>query len=182
MLQALLDMQLASMKAFNPPAFGSNTSLHVTTQRYALLTSSLLSLNADYQDGQLDHNIDRLRFAAMELLLRLSRRFPNKRAATIFMVNNFHHIVQARPVHLGACTLDTIPCHAAALCCNLNASCQGPIEGSSFITLEPVSPPACTALQLPAGGCQQRGPHGACSGDVPTPASSAFGRQWSRNH
>ena len=92
----MLDMQLASMKAFNPPAFGNNTSLHVITQRYTLLTTSLLSLNADYQDGQMDHNIDRLRYAALELLLRLSRRFPRQRPATIFLVNNFHHIVQAR--------------------------------------------------------------------------------------
>ena len=42
----------------------------------------------------MDHNIDRLRFAAMDLLLRLSRRFPKKRTSTIFLVNNFHHIVQ----------------------------------------------------------------------------------------
>ncbi len=42
----------------------------------------------------MDHNIDRLRFAALELLLRLSRRIPRKRASTIFLVNNLHHIVQ----------------------------------------------------------------------------------------
>ena len=42
----------------------------------------------------MDHNIDRLRYAALELLLRLSRRIPRKRASTIFLVNNLHHIVQ----------------------------------------------------------------------------------------
>ena len=51
------------------------------------------------QDGQMDHNIDRLRFAAMDLLLRLSRRFPKKRMSTIFLVNNFHHIVQVSISH-----------------------------------------------------------------------------------
>jgi hypothetical protein len=42
----------------------------------------------------MDHNIDRLRFAALELLIRLSKRFPRKRASTIFLLNNLHHIVQ----------------------------------------------------------------------------------------
>ena len=50
----------------------------------------------------MDHNIDRLRYAALELLLRLSRRIPRKRASTIFLVNNLHHIVQvpsSPPIH-----------------------------------------------------------------------------------
>ena len=51
----------------------------------------------------MDHNIDRLRFAAMDLLLRLSRRFPKKRMSTIFLVNNFHHIVQVNTSHRPAC-------------------------------------------------------------------------------
>lgn len=48
-VQAMLDMQLASMKAYNPTNFGADPSLHFITQRYAQLTTSLLSLNADYQ-------------------------------------------------------------------------------------------------------------------------------------
>lgn len=42
----------------------------------------------------MDTNIDRLRYAALELLIRLSKRFGKKRASTIFLVNNLHHIVQ----------------------------------------------------------------------------------------
>ena len=199
-LQVMLDVQLTSMKSYNPAGFGGDPGLHFITQRYAMLTTSLLLLNADYQvsglsashsllpggapcscrrallttahvgaaeghrkqvyrrvhikalveyllaawaplgshcrpaqdavpalsigaacllgqmledvtlssrqaevlcirmaafqDGQMDHNIDRLRFAALELLIRLSKRFPRKRASTIFLVNNLHHIVQ----------------------------------------------------------------------------------------
>ena len=48
------------------------------------------------QDGQLDQYIDRLRFAAVELLTRLSRRFPRKRQGTIFLVTNLTHVAQAR--------------------------------------------------------------------------------------
>ncbi|KAK9908133.1 hypothetical protein WJX75_003087 [Coccomyxa subellipsoidea] len=92
--KVLLDMQLSSMKAYTPPNFGQDPSLHFITQRYAMLTTSLLLLNADYQDGQMDHNIDRLRFAAMEVLLRLSKRFARRRLGTIFLITNFHHIVQ----------------------------------------------------------------------------------------
>jgi hypothetical protein len=44
----------------------------------------------------MDHNIDRMRFAAMEVLLRLSKRFPRKRLGTIFLINNFHHVVQVK--------------------------------------------------------------------------------------
>ena len=47
--QAMLDVQLASMKGYNPASFGADPSLHFITQRYAQLTTSLLSLNADYQ-------------------------------------------------------------------------------------------------------------------------------------
>ena len=45
----MLDMQLQSMKAYNPASFGQDPGLHFITQRYALLTTSLLLLNADYQ-------------------------------------------------------------------------------------------------------------------------------------
>ncbi|CAL5229904.1 g13324 [Coccomyxa viridis] len=92
--KVMLDMQLQSMRAYNPANFGQDPGLHFITQRYALLTTSLLLLNADYQDGQMDHNIDRLRYAALELLIRLSKRFGRKRTSTIFLVNNLHHIVQ----------------------------------------------------------------------------------------
>ena len=47
--QVMLDMQLQSMRAYNPANFGQDPGLHFITQRYALLTTSLLLLNADYQ-------------------------------------------------------------------------------------------------------------------------------------
>jgi hypothetical protein len=47
--QVLPDMQLASIKGFNIAGFSEDTRIHVLTQRYATLTTSLLLLNADYQ-------------------------------------------------------------------------------------------------------------------------------------
>ena len=53
-----------------------------------------LTAHLPRQDDQLDQYIDRLRFAATELLMRLSRRFPRKRQGTIFLVTNLTHVVQ----------------------------------------------------------------------------------------
>lgn len=46
------------------------------------------------QDNQLEHNLDRLRYAAMDLLTKLSRQFKHRRAATIFLINNYTCVVQ----------------------------------------------------------------------------------------
>ena len=57
-MQVMLDMQLTSMKAYNPANFGQDTGLHFITQRYALLTTSLLLLNADYQVRAMESNME----------------------------------------------------------------------------------------------------------------------------
>ena len=64
--QALFDLQLASVKALHPPsqpALDPQPRLHALTERYAHLTASVLLLHADFMDGPLDSNIDRLRYA-----------------------------------------------------------------------------------------------------------------------
>ena len=48
------------------------------------------------QDGQLDHNIGRMRYVTMDLLIKLSRTFQQKRLAIIFLVVNLNHVAQAR--------------------------------------------------------------------------------------
>ncbi len=57
-------------------------------------SSSKLIRGVFVQDEQLDLYIDRLRFAAMELLMRLSRRFQRKRQGTIFLITNLTHVAQ----------------------------------------------------------------------------------------
>lgn len=77
----------------------------------------------------MDTNIDRLRYAALELLIRLSKRFGKKRASTIFLVNNLHHIVQVGgPITLAAAPHITVrnePCSAD----------EAPTECSAYMTL-----------------------------------------------
>ena len=46
------------------------------------------------QDTQVEHNTDRLRYAAMDLLTKLSRQFRQRRTGIIFLIINFTHIVQ----------------------------------------------------------------------------------------
>lgn len=48
------------------------------------------------QDGQLEHNIGRMRYVTMDLLIKLSRSFQQKRLAVIFLVVNLNHVAQAR--------------------------------------------------------------------------------------
>jgi len=72
-LKVVFDMQLASVTSYVVPAAApARLEVHPVTQRYAQLTASLLLLNADYQDGQLDHSVGRMRYQTMELLLRLT--------------------------------------------------------------------------------------------------------------
>jgi hypothetical protein len=64
--QALFDLQLSSIKALHPTQAsvdGHPPRLHILAERYAHLTASMLLLHADFLDGPLDTNIDRLRYA-----------------------------------------------------------------------------------------------------------------------
>ena len=48
------------------------------------------------QDGQLDHNLDRMRYACMDLLMQLPRAFKTKKLGTVFLTNNFNHVAVVR--------------------------------------------------------------------------------------
>ena len=50
-IQALFDVQLASIKHYSVASFSEDSKLHFITYRYAQLTASLLQLNTDYQVG-----------------------------------------------------------------------------------------------------------------------------------
>lgn len=48
------------------------------------------------QDGQLDHNVGRMRYLTMELLLRVSRSFKNQKLPLTFLTLNFRHVCLVR--------------------------------------------------------------------------------------
>lgn len=90
-LKALFDLQLNSIKALHPTqaSVDPQPRLHILAERYAHLTASVLLLHADFLDGPLDTNIDRLRYAVMNLLLHLSRQYSQKGRGTVFLIINF---------------------------------------------------------------------------------------------
>lgn len=46
------------------------------------------------QDTQLEQDLDRLRYAAMDLITRLARQFRHKRNGIIFLINNYTYLVE----------------------------------------------------------------------------------------
>lgn len=48
------------------------------------------------QDGQLDHNIGRMRYQTMDLLIKMSRLLQHKKLGTTFLVVNFHLVCMVR--------------------------------------------------------------------------------------
>ena len=55
-------------------------------------------------DGQLESNLERLRFAVHALLQKVAKMFPGKKRGTVFLFNNFDTICavvrEARPIFL----------------------------------------------------------------------------------
>lgn len=96
-LKAVLDAQLSSLKSIPTESLGDlqATRVHVMTERYTALTASVLSLHADILDGPLETNIERMRYAVMNLLLQMSRSFTQRGKGTVFLIHNFSHIVTA---------------------------------------------------------------------------------------
>ncbi|KAL4421397.1 hypothetical protein ABPG75_010688 [Micractinium tetrahymenae] len=93
-LKALFDLQLNSIKALHPTqaSVDQHPRLHILAERYAHLTASVLLLHADFLDGPLDTNIERLRYAVMNLLIHLSRQYSQKGRGTVFLIVNFSFV------------------------------------------------------------------------------------------
>ena len=60
------------------------------------------------QDGQLDHNLDRMRYACMDLLMQLPRTFKTKKLGTIFLINNFNHVAMVSALLLSSSCLGVL--------------------------------------------------------------------------
>ncbi|CAA6668604.1 unnamed protein product [Spirodela intermedia] len=76
----VFDMHLSSLHDVHP---------HYVMRRYAEFTASLIQLNHQYGDGQLDLNLERLRMAADDLLSKLARAFTKLKLQTVFLINNY---------------------------------------------------------------------------------------------
>lgn len=114
--KAAFDLQLESIKKGNEKVLFTNSpSVHIVTQRFASMVSSLLVLTAGYEEDEegafnvsgFDHMLERLRTAFCSLLSRISRLFKDKRrsrvsftildrlfrSSIVFLVSNYGHVV-----------------------------------------------------------------------------------------
>ncbi|KAH9304263.1 hypothetical protein KI387_008667, partial [Taxus chinensis] len=90
----VFDMHLSSLRNANVRTLWEDDAHpHYVMRRYAEFTASLLQLNVDYGDGQLELNLDRLRVAVDDLLVKLARMFSKPKQQTIFLINNYDMIL-----------------------------------------------------------------------------------------
>ncbi|KAG0589994.1 hypothetical protein M758_1G061400 [Ceratodon purpureus] len=86
----VFDMHLSSLRTANPRAlWEDDVRPHYVTRRYAEFAASLLHLTIKNGDGQLDLNLERLRVAIDDLLVKLARMFRQQKQQTIFLINNY---------------------------------------------------------------------------------------------
>ncbi|KAJ0024066.1 hypothetical protein Pint_06741 [Pistacia integerrima] len=62
---------------------------HFVMRHYAEFTASLIHLNVEHGDGQLELNMERLRMAVDELLMKLAKMFPRPKLQIVFLINNY---------------------------------------------------------------------------------------------
>eukprot|EP01025_Chloroclados_australasicus_P044739 TRINITY_DN4875_c0_g2_i1.p1 TRINITY_DN4875_c0_g2~~TRINITY_DN4875_c0_g2_i1.p1 ORF type:complete len:435 (+),score=38.83 TRINITY_DN4875_c0_g2_i1:1023-2327(+) len=63
------------------------------SRNYANLVSSILTLNAEYQDPDINASLDRLKTAVMNLLTRISGLYRDRRQGVICLIHNYKAMV-----------------------------------------------------------------------------------------
>ncbi|KAF8404019.1 hypothetical protein HHK36_008895 [Tetracentron sinense] len=86
----VFDMHLNSLRNANVKTlWEDDVHPHYVMRRYAEFTASLIHLNVEYGDGQLELNLERLRMAVDDLLIKLAKTFPKPKLQTVFLINNY---------------------------------------------------------------------------------------------
>ncbi|CAL9772371.1 unnamed protein product [Musa acuminata subsp. burmannicoides] len=86
----VFDMHLNSLRNANIKAlWEDDVHPHYVMRRYAEFTASLVHLNVEYGDGQLDLNLERLRMAVDDLLVKLAKAVVKPKLQTVFLINNY---------------------------------------------------------------------------------------------
>ncbi|KAL0383299.1 UNVERIFIED_CONTAM: Vacuolar protein sorting-associated protein 52 A [Sesamum calycinum] len=86
----VFDMHLNSLRNANVRTlWEDDVHPHYVMRRYAEFTASLIQLNVDYGDGQLELNMERLRMAIDDLLVKLAKLFQKPKSQTVFLINNY---------------------------------------------------------------------------------------------
>lgn len=86
----VFDMHLNSLRNANVKMlWEDDVHPHYVMRRYAEFTASLIHLNVEYGDGQLELNMERLRMAVDDLLNKLAKTFTKPKPQTVFLINNY---------------------------------------------------------------------------------------------
>ncbi|KAE9452330.1 hypothetical protein C3L33_15767, partial [Rhododendron williamsianum] len=86
----VFDMHLSSLRNANVKAlWEDDVHPHYVMRRYAEFTASLIHLNVEFGHGQIELNLERLRMAANDLLVKLAKMFPKPKLHTVFLINNY---------------------------------------------------------------------------------------------
>lgn len=86
----VFDMHINSLRNANVKTlWEDDVHPHYVMRRYAEFTASLIQLNVDYGDGQLDLNMERLKMAIDDLLMKLAKTFTKPKLQTVFLINNY---------------------------------------------------------------------------------------------
>jgi len=89
-----MDGHIASVREASTRAPSNhNASPHPVACRYAELAAAMHVLNADYQDQQLDLQLDRLEATVVDFVTRTSHNYSPRLNGMIFLINNFNHII-----------------------------------------------------------------------------------------
>ncbi|KVH98490.1 vacuolar protein sorting-associated protein 52 A [Cynara cardunculus var. scolymus] len=90
----IFDMHIHSLRNANVKSlWEDDVHPHYVMRRYAEFTASLIQLNVDYGDGQLDLNMERLKMAVDDLLIKLAKTFTRPKLQTVFLINNYDMII-----------------------------------------------------------------------------------------
>ncbi|AES61176.1 hypothetical protein MtrunA17_Chr1g0190001 [Medicago truncatula] len=86
----VFDMHLNSLRNANVKTlWEDDVHPHYVMRRYAEFTASLIHLNSEFGDGQLELNLERLRMAIDDLLIKLAKNFTKPKLQTVFLINNY---------------------------------------------------------------------------------------------
>ncbi|OVA01071.1 Vps52/Sac2 [Macleaya cordata] len=86
----VFDMHLNSLRTANVKTlWEDDVHPHYVMRRYAEFSASLVHLNVEYGDGQLELNLERLRMAVDDLLIKLAKTFTKPKLQTVFLINNY---------------------------------------------------------------------------------------------
>ncbi|XWS15385.1 hypothetical protein CRYUN_Cryun35bG0091900 [Craigia yunnanensis] len=86
----VFDMHLSSLRNANVKLlWEDDIHPHYVMRRYAEFTASLIHLNVEYGDGQLELNMERLRMTIDDLLMKLATMFSKPKLQVVFLINNY---------------------------------------------------------------------------------------------